>query len=402
MGSEGPEKPQDFMGLEKTFRYLLYSRALRSVAIIYMALAMPLYLNALHMNLTTIGIVVASVMLFMIFESLLLGMLGDRYGYKKSIALGELINLSGAFIIGFTDAPLLIVVGMVIGGIGGAAGGVRGSFSPGSTALIASNWPEERERVRKLSLLTTTASFFSVIGGLLVSSLYYLEKVFGAIEAYKFLFLISGILLALSFTSILFVHERSRPVKTSRIVRKESLSYMFRIVAINGTSGAGLGLAYPLLPLWLVLMYHVSAAEVGYLFSASYLLTSFGAYSSFRLSQKFNALNMATASRILQGLFFAFIAFSPYFIIASLMFLVRAYVSGVGQPSRSAVNVRGISSEDYGAASSIMGTASRTGQLSSGLSGYLMDIYLPYPLVAGAILQIASGAMYAKMIKAQP
>ena len=68
--------------------------------------------------------------------------------------------------------------------------------------------------------------------------------------------------------------------------------------------------------------------------------------------------------------------------------------AGFGSPSRTAVNVRGVDIEDYGTATSIQGVASRAGQLSSGLSGYLMEFALPLPIFIGGILQLASGIGY--------
>ncbi|MCL4375693.1 MFS transporter, partial [Candidatus Marsarchaeota archaeon] len=74
--------------------------------------------------------------------------------------------------------------------------------------------------------------------------------------------------------------------------------------------------------------------------------------------------------------------------------LLRGVLAGFGSPSRTAMNVKGIDAEDYGAATSMQGTAARAGQLSSGLSGYLMDYYLPLPIFIGGILQMAGGVSY--------
>ena len=55
-----------------------------------------------------------------------------------------------------TSGPLIYL--SVIGGIAGGPGGMRGAFSPGSTALVAKNWKEPSDRVKKLGLMTTVGS----------------------------------------------------------------------------------------------------------------------------------------------------------------------------------------------------------------------------------------------------
>ena len=73
----------------------------------------------------------------------LLGMLGDRFGYKKALMLGEVPPLLGSLLMLHSSSVYLIVLAVVIGGIGGLAGGFRGIFSAGMTAIIVSNYPEE-------------------------------------------------------------------------------------------------------------------------------------------------------------------------------------------------------------------------------------------------------------------
>ncbi|MGC8587393.1 MAG: MFS transporter, partial [Candidatus Micrarchaeia archaeon] len=55
--------------------------------------------------------------------------------------------------------------------------------------------------------------------------------------------------------------------------------------------------------------------------------------------------------------------------------------------------------EDYGAATSVQGIASRAAQLSSGASGYMMDYALPFPILIGGIFQLLSGVSYKFLFK---
>lgn len=60
--------------------------------------------------------------------------------------------------------------------------------------------------------------------------------------------------------------------------------------------------------------------------------------------------------------------------------------------------MNGVNSQDYGTASSIMGLSNRLSQTSSGLSGYMMDVYLPFPVLMGGILQTFGGFIYYKVL----
>jgi Major Facilitator Superfamily. len=149
--------------IDSRFKYLLYSRAFRSIALIYMSLAFSLYLVALHVSIINIGLVAAATMLFMIFLTLLLGAIGDRKGYKTELVIAELFAFIGALIIAISTSVTYIIIGMIIAGLSGGAGGMRGAFSPGTNAFIANNYRDEKERVKRYSLVTMVASLSAIV-----------------------------------------------------------------------------------------------------------------------------------------------------------------------------------------------------------------------------------------------
>ena len=82
-----------------------------------------------------------------------------------------------------------------------------------------------------------------------------------------------------------------------------------------------------------------------------------------------------------------------------MSYILRAVVSGFGNPFRRSVNVSGINSQDYGTATSVQGIASRSAQMTSGISGYLMDYSIDAPLFLGGVLQIFGGISYKLLFK---
>ena len=392
-------RASDAKSIEKSFKFLVYSRAFRSIGIIYMTLAMPLYLAVLGVSLLDIGFVVAGMMAFMVVETLLLGAMGDRYGFRHALRIAELFPLAGALVIFLSTNIYVIIIAIIIAGIGGTAGGMRGGFSPGMTALIATNYPDEKARVRRYGLLNAVGSAASIFGALLITLHGYLSGYIGIAAAFRSLFLIAAFLMFLSLLSLLFVKESERPKKTTKVMKRSSLKYISKIIVVNSFSGVGLGLALPLLPLWLELMYHANTFQIGILFGASYLLTAIGSYAASKLSYKYDALNVASITRGLNGALLIAMALSPFFLLAGVIYSLRALNAGFGSSNRIAVNVRGVDREDFGTASSVQGVATRASQFSSAASGYLMDVSLPIPLEIGGAFQMVSGLLYKYILK---
>ncbi|AWR97887.1 MFS transporter [Acidianus sulfidivorans JP7] len=380
---------------EMGFKYLVVSRILRSVGLIFITLSASLYLSLLHFSPALIGLVFAGVIAFSSSISLALGFIGDRIGYKKILLIGDSFAVVGVFLLAISSSPLLIIMALIISGISGSAGGMRGLFSTGLTALVMSNWPDERERVTRMAVLTSVASISSVGGSLMLTFHDYLPV--SPIESYRILFFVSFLMLLVSQINLLFLKERPRPKKTSKVLKKSSLSYSLKVIVSNSLAGFGIGIAIPLLPLWFSLRFHMPSSEIGLVFTMSYISTSLGSFLATRIS--FESLKVASITRILNGVFLVLMALSPISLLSALIYIIRGFNAGLGAPNRTAVNIRGISSEDYGTASSLQGVATRFSQLSSGLGGYLMEVGLPLPEEIGGIIQAIGGFAYLKLLR---
>ncbi len=385
---------------ERTFKFFLISRASRSVALIFVTLSLPLYLFTLHYSIISIGVIYFVIMAFNAILSVLLGALGDRIGYKKSLIIGEVFPLMALILLTVSANFFAIVIAAIIGGIAGAAGGMRGTFSPGSTALIVSNWKNNNERVKKLADTTYIGSTFAIFGSLMLYFKAFFINSVGIIGSFRVLFGFSAFMVLISLVALLFVAEVKRPKKTTKVMKIRSIHYSIKVILANSFNGFGLGMAVPLLPLWFELRFGVNSSLIGIIYTISYAATAIAAFAASKkaYSPRFSTLFTASYTRALQGVMLIIIAFSPLFILSSFFFTLRSFIAGFGSPSRSAVNMHGVNSQDYGTASSVMGLANRLAQTSSGLSGYLMDISLPFPVLFGGILQTVGGFIYFKVL----
>ncbi len=392
---------EDRGAIDRSFKFLLTSRSLRSASLILVNLSLSLYLKALGYGLIFIGIVYFLIIAFNIMITLAFGIIGDRIGYARTMIVAEALPLAALLGLTLSVNIYVIILSAMIGGITGSPGGMRGAFSPGMTSYIASNWPEEIERVKRLSNIYAVASVSSIGGSLLLVAHGPLSAYYGAISAFRMLFGISAVLTLISLISLLFLKERRRPKKTARVMKKESFTYTLRIIVPNMINGAGIGIAFPLLPLWFELMYRISASYVGIIFTLAYAFTAAGSFISGRYLtvSRISAIAVSSWARIFQGITLIIMAFTPFLALAVAIYSIRSMIAGVGTPMRSAISVRGISGEDYGTASGIQGVFTRSSQITSGISGYLMEESIPLPLLTGGIIQVAGGVVYYRLIR---
>jgi MFS family permease len=394
MFSDSPEE------VNKSFKYLIISRATRSSALIFVTLALPLYLHFLHFSVIFIGLLYVPITLFNVFLTLILGRLGDKIGYSRILFIGEIFPVAGMLLITVSTNIYFIATGAIIAGITGGAGGMRGAFSPGMTAFVANNYGAENNRVGRLSLLLATASAFSIFGGIFLSSYVYIENIIGVIMFYRTFFFVSFILVFASLISLSRLKEYRRPKKTTRVMKKQSFGFLLRVILPNSINAAAIGISMPLLPLLFELKYHVDPSMIGYTYTVGYAVTAIGSYVSGKyINGMFDSLKIASIAHVLQGALFIIIAFTPFFFLASVIYVGRMGIAGIGSPMRGAINVRGIDKEDYGTSTAIQGVSGRASQLTSGASGYLMDLNFAFPLLIGGSLQAIGGVLYYTMIK---
>lgn len=375
------------------FRKLLLSRALRSAGLVFISIASPLYLKEIGFSPLLIGLTFSGTFAYTAIMSLSLGMLGDRKGYKKSLLIAEGLSTLGVLLLLISPSSLITALGIIFAGITGGVSGLRGLFSPGLTALVVSSWRDETERVKKMGALASVSSISSMGGSLMLSLTNYLP--FGKIGNYKFLFFLSFLMLLTSFLLIVPIREERRSPKGSKIIRKSSLKYLIKVITANSIGSLGVGMSVPFLSLFFSLYYHAKNTEIGEVFTLNFALSSLGSYLATKI--RGNIINFASFTRIINGLTIILIALSPWFTLSAFIFALRGLSMGFGAPNRTVVNVRGISSEDYGTASSLQSLASRIANMSSGLGGYLMDLSIPLPLEIGGILQALSGVLYLKL-----
>jgi len=374
------------------FKLLLISRILRSFAMSFIFLVIPLYLKGIGYNLTEIGLIYIPFITSAITIPILLGWLGDKIGYKYSLVITDVLMVSSLLLLSSSNNLLIIVLAGLIGGYNITNGGLRGAFSPTQSALIA-NIYNRNERIKILSYIIMAAGFAGIFGPALLLFRYI------QIDIYVSLLRTGAIIILISIVPLLFIKEKEHKTKTSKLISYNTFRFLWRIILINSVSGFATGIFMPLLPLWLLLRYDLSNNMVGISFILINIGASFGALLSDKLTKKLGMIKILTITRITAGLLLIIAALSPFIWLFLIIYIFRSFINGTGSPTRSIIVVNNVDTTDMGSASGISGSITRLSALSTGLSGYLIDTNIFLPFIIAGFLQIFSGTLYHTILK---
>ncbi len=385
--------------IEGGFKYLIFSRTFRSISMVYVTLSLPLYLLSLNVRILIVGVLFFAMISVSLIISLLAGMLGDRVGYRYSLILTDIPLIIATFLLYSFHSLQIIEIATIVGGIGGAPGGLRGVFAPGMLAMIARNWPDTSRRVQKMGRLMSAGAFSSIGGSVLLYAGQYIFPGFSSVEVFRSFYLMTFVFAILSAFFVYITPERKGEKKKRILMRRSSGRYTSRVLLTNIAQGSSIGLGIVLLPAWIHLRYGTSASDIGLIFTASYVTTALGSLISSYLPTRQNPIVRGSAPRFIQGLMLASLAFLPSAFLVTIVYAARQFFGGFGAPIRSAINVRGIRDEDFGTASSIQGLGVRGGQGTSVLSGYLMEFSLPLPELLGGTVQCFAAYLYYRLLR---
>jgi MFS family permease len=167
----------------------------------------PLYARSLGADAVLVGIINSAFLLMAALLSLPLGMMSDRLGRKRLACIGALILSVTSFLLYFSKTPWQMVWIYLFFGIGLAA------FGPTMMSLVADISPVThlgRSYGWYTTALYTSMSLGPALGGLVAKELGYGE-----------VFLISGVLVFITFWLILLYLPRARHMLSDRARNSE-------------------------------------------------------------------------------------------------------------------------------------------------------------------------------------
>lgn len=394
----------DYYLPNRDLKLLVSVRILRSLVQGYLLVFFAIYLSQIGFSATLIGLTLGIGSVVSAFLTFATGILSDRYGRKPFLlAYGVLMAISG-LVFSFTTVPFILITTSALGAIGrgGQGGGQAGPFAPAETALLAERTKSET-RSRTFSFNTFAGTFATTLGALLAGVPDWLHSQFhwSFLEAYRPMYLAVALVGVLTYILMLFIQESPRkspethPHKVES-TRKQNINYIWKISVAGIINGFGIGFVGGLIPYWLYLRFKVSPSSIGPIMALSSLLTAFLSLYVAEISRRLGDIVMITFSRLLGVLFTILLIFSPNFIVAAILVVLRTIGTMVAMPIRQSYTMGIIDDDMRGTAAGISGVARRLpGAISPAIAGYWFDQgLLELPFLASAVFMALNAALY--------
>ncbi len=378
-------------GVAPEARLLLIGRGMRALCDGYVAVLLPAYLLALGFGTWEVGLLSTVTLLGSAFATLAVGAWGHRF-HHRSLLLGAalLMTATGLAFAGLDSFwPLLVVA--FVGTLNPGSGDVS-VFLPLEHARLAEA-AQGHVRTALFARYSLTGAFAAALGALAAAVPDGLVGLgIDRLAALRFMFVVYGaagfaiwrLYARLPKPSIQDEPRPPAPLGPSRpIVLK--LAALFSVDAFAG----GL-MVQSLLALWLFQRFELSLTAAGAFFFWAGLLTALSQLAASWVAQRIGLLNTMVFTHIPASLALIAAAFASRLEVALGLLLLRAALSQMDVPVRSAYVMAVVTPPERAAAASFTAVPrSLAAALSPSLGGALLAAgWLSAPLVACGVLKI--------------
>ncbi|MEM3238368.1 MAG: MFS transporter [Thermoplasmata archaeon] len=214
------------------------------------------------------------------------------------------------------------------------------------------------------------------------------------------LFYLSSILALISFLSAMLIKDYH--IRSKKLLPALSYKRIFRLSIPTIPCGLGSGLILPILSLWLKLRYHVSTATLGLLFGTINIGVVIAILLMPYLADYAGKLKVIVLSRVIASISLLLMAFSPFFMLAAALLVLRGTFAMGAVPVRQSFVMTNVHETERattnGATSLSRNSASSVGPL---FDGYLMPIDITLIPLVGGIITMFDPLLYYLMFRDQ-
>lgn len=379
-------------GVDRAALPLLLGRALRAFVDGYVAVLLPAYLLALGFGTWEVGFLSTATLLGSALATLAVGTWGHRFQHRH-LLLGAalLMTATGLGFSGLTNFwPLLLIA--FIGTLNPSSGDVS-VFLPLEHARLA-ELAQGNARTALFARYSLLGALFAALGALATVMPQWLttHSGFTQLAALRSMFVFYALIGAAVWWLYrglpdVATHDQAlpAPLTTSR-------SVVIRLAALFSIDAFAGGLVVnTLLALWLFQRFDVSLASAGAFFFWAGLLTAASQLAAPKVAQRIGLLNTMVFTHIPANVCLILAALAPNLHLALGLLLLRALLSQMDVPTRSAFVMAVVTPAERAAAASFTAVPrSLAAAVSPSLGGALFAAgWLAAPLVACGLLKIA-------------
>jgi MFS family permease len=394
--------------MPSTDRSILYAAALvRALATGMIGVLMGVYLAHLDFDPARIGYVVGAGLFGCAAAALLVTLVGDRAGRKRSLILLSLLAAAGGLAFALTSHPFAAGVAAFLGMVNGMGRDRGASLILDQVILPAT--VEDRARTQAFAWYNVLQDIGHALGALLAglpallrhAGLAEIPSFRAAVGVYAFLMLVTALLyLGLSARVEVPAGEPRAPVTpaTRRVLWRIASLFAF-------DSLAGGFLTTALLTLFFYERFGVGEGVLGPLFFGARVLNAVSHLGAAWLSRRIGLVNTMVFTHVPSSLLMVTVAVAPNFAVAALLFLLREGLVEMDVPTRQSYVMAVVRPEERTLASGVTHLV-RVGAwaIAPSFAGVFMAGWsLMTPLVVGSAMKIVYDALlYAAFRRTRP
>jgi MFS family permease len=379
-------------GVAPEARLLLGGRALRAFCDGYVAVLLPAYLLALGFGIWEVGILSTATLLGSALATLAVGAWGPRF-HHRSLLLGAalLMAATGLSFAGLSSFwPLLLVA---FAGTMNPSSGDVSVFLPLEHARLAEA-AQGDARTALFARYSLAGALFAALGALAAAVPDALVPLgIERLAALRGMFVVygaAGLLVWVLYRRLPQPAHDERPVPPAPLgISRPTVLKLAALFSVDAFAG-GL-VVNSLLALWLFEHFDLSLTAAGHFFFWSGLFSAFSQLAAPKVAQRIGLINTMVFTHIPANIFLVLAALAPNLSLALGFLLLRALLSQMDVPTRSAFVMAVVTPQERAAAASFTAVPrSLAAAVGPSLGGALLAAgWLAAPLVASGVLKIA-------------
>lgn len=380
-------------GINELVLPLLAGKALRAFADGYVAVLLPAYLLALGFDTLDVGILSTTTLLGSALATLAIGAWGYRFHHRFLLLGAALLMMATGltFALQTTFWPLLLIA--FIGTLNPSSGDVS-VFLPLEHARLAEAGQGDA-RTSLFARYSLLGALFSALGALAAAIPEWLATKGGmaSLTVFRAMFILYGLIGG----AVWLLYRRLPPASAEVPVQQPmplgpSRNIVMKLAALFAVDAFAGGLVInSLMALWLFQRFDVSLTDAGIFFFAAGILSAISQLAAPRVARRIGLLNTMVFTHMPANLCLILAALAPSSQLAVGLLFVRALLSQMDVPTRSAFVMHVVTPAERAAAASFTsvprGLASA---ISPTLGGAMFAAgWLAAPLVICGILKIS-------------
>ncbi len=389
-------------------RMLLAARGLRAFVDGYVAVLLPAYLLALGFGTFEVGLVSTATLLGSAIATMAVGAWGHHFRHRRlMLAAALLMVATGLSFAGLSEFwPLLLVA--FIGTLNPSSGDVS-VFLPLEHARLA-EYAKDTARTRLFARYSLIGALFAAFGALASGVPDFLVRTgIDRVAGLRIMFIVYSVVgLLVWFLYRQLPDLASQAMSNPPAALRQSRGVVTRLAALFSVDAFAGGLAVQsLMALWLFQKFGLSVTAAGTFFFATGLLSAISQLLAPRVASRIGLLNTMVYTHIPSSLALIAAAFATQLNVALLFLLIRAALSQMDVPTRSAYVMSLVTPPERAAAASFTAVPrSLAAALSPTLGGAMFAAgWMAAPLVACGLLKITYDLLLLKTfatVKSKP